>query len=199
MARRVFANDAGERVTLQARTTTRIRDKLEEAAKRNGRSLSQEMEMRLHDSLLIEDVSEKISEQVNNKTMTMTDMLGGQISFSFLRDLSEIIMFTEGYLGTRWYDSAESKAFLYNALEKVLPAAISMERKPQDAAHDPLWRTLELVNLLPFAREKKPPAVVPDGVRFATEEEVKQIFFLNEDNADPQPKKTAKARPKSAG
>ena len=185
MARRTFPKEAGERVTLQARTTTRVRDRLEEAARESGRSLSQEMEMRLHESLLIEDVAERMAEKANEKIFSMVDTLGGPITYSLLRDLSEVIQCVETHLGEDWYSSADTKAFLYKALEAVLPAAIRADRKKSDAHDDPLFRTIDLINRLPFRPKSQPSMPMPEGMRFATEEELKDIFFLKEDNAGP--------------
>lgn len=61
--RRTFPADAGERASLQCRTTTDLRDRMIAIAVANGRSLSQEIELRLMRSLTGDDVRDTIREE----------------------------------------------------------------------------------------------------------------------------------------
>lgn len=61
--RRVFPADAGEKTTLQCRTTVDLRERMIAAAVASGRSLSQEMELRLIRSLTGDDVRSAVREE----------------------------------------------------------------------------------------------------------------------------------------
>ena len=62
--------ESGKRYPLNMRTTKAVRDRLEAAARANGRSLTQEVEFRLEQSFLTADMREFITEAVEEATAT---------------------------------------------------------------------------------------------------------------------------------
>lgn len=184
MARRTFPKDAGERVTLQTRTTTRTRDRLQEAANESGRSLSQEMEMRLEQSLTTEDAAEKTSKKVMELLFERDEfihiMLGGAETFSLLQDIASLLGGVERDQDKKWFESPELRAQAYKSLDAALPALL---KAPRTGDLPSAWlRAVDYARYLP-ERPKKPKADLPAGMRFMTDEELKQFFYTNDDNA----------------
>lgn len=184
MARRTFPKDAGERVTLQARTTTATRDRLQEAANDSGRSLSQEMEMRLEQSLLAEDITERTGSLVlgyiRERDGYLNVMTSSRETFSLLEDIFGLVVGVEADQETRWFESAELRARLFKVIEAALPELLRADRGPNQPH---AWlRAVDYAKYLP-ERPKKHKPEMPKGARFMTDEELKKFFHLNKDNA----------------
>lgn len=176
---------AAERITIQARTTARVREGLEEAARESGRSLSQEMEMRLEKSLLIEDTAKKTAEKtkeiIAEHDQIIYLMLGGVETFSLLQDIAFLISGVETDQDKRWFESAELRAQVYKTLEAALPELIRAKRT--GGIPNAFMRAVDYSKYLPD-RPKKPIPDISKIGRFLTDEELKREFFLNDDNAD---------------
>lgn len=190
MPKTATPKDAAERITVQARTTARTRERLEAAAKASGRSLSQELEFRLEQSLNTDDVVAEISKR---SEFNVIDSLGGPETYSLLCDIRDVIGAVETDLGGPWHEKPEGKASIYKVIEAVLPSLIRADRAGV-MRKDAMGRFFEIQHLVPKVARIYPRQLPPEGLRFMTEAERAEFFYLNEDNAEPEPSKTAKAR-----
>ncbi|MCJ2072668.1 TraY domain-containing protein [Methylobacterium sp. J-030] len=179
MPKTATPKDAPERITVQARTTARTRERLEQAAKKSGRSLSQELEFRLDQSLDIEDI---VAATVERSEFNIVEAMGGPQTYSFLCDIRDVIGAVETDLGGPWHEKAEGKASVYKVLEAVLPALIRSDRS-ETMIKDAMGRFFEISGLVPRVERIYPRPEPVEGLRFVTEEERVRFFYLNEDNA----------------
>jgi hypothetical protein len=62
MPRTIKGSDGGKRYPLNMRTTREMRERLEASARASGRSLAQEVEIRLEQSFRVDDVRREIKE-----------------------------------------------------------------------------------------------------------------------------------------
>ncbi|WP_238272039.1 TraY domain-containing protein [Methylobacterium cerastii] len=170
---------AAERITVQARTTAQTRERLEQAAKKSGRSLSQELEFRLDQSLISDDI---VSEIASRSELNIIEMFGGPQTYSLLCDLRDVVCAVETDLGGPWHSKAEGKSSLYRVLEAVLPTLIRSDRSGE-LRKDAMGRFFEIANLVPKVDRVYPKPAPPEGLRFMSEEERLKFFYLNEDNA----------------
>ncbi|MCF4123848.1 hypothetical protein [Methylobacterium sp. SyP6R] len=182
MKRRTLPKGTGERISLSTRTTAGIRDRLEEAAKQSGRSLSQEMEFRLAESFVADDIVEHATALVRERELPFVDSLGGPETYSFLQDIAFLVDGIEASNGRnkRWFNEPELKAQLFKVLEAALPELLRAERS--DKQPSAFLRMVEYAKYLP-EQPKKPKPEMPKGARFMTDEELKRMFYRNEDNA----------------
>lgn len=178
--RRVFPERAAERVSVSARTTVKVRDRLEAAAREEGRSVSQEVERRLAESLWADDMVAHAAQIAREREVPIIDGLGGPETYSLLQDIAGLIGGVEADQGKRWFESADLRAQLFKVLEAAMPELLRMERGPRQP-HEFL-RAVDLAKYLP-ERPKKPRPEMPKGARFMTDEELKEFFYLNDDNA----------------
>uniref|UniRef100_UPI00398C5087 TraY domain-containing protein n=1 Tax=Methylorubrum thiocyanatum TaxID=47958 RepID=UPI00398C5087 len=130
MKRRAFPKGTGERISLSTRTTAAIRDRLEEAAQHSGRSLSQEMEFRLAESFMADDIVEHSTRLVRERELPLVDNLGGPETFSLLEDIASLAAGVEADQGKRWFESPELRAQLFKVLEAALPELLRADRGP---------------------------------------------------------------------
>jgi hypothetical protein len=95
----------GKRHPLNIRTTRELREQLESAANRSGRSLAQEMEMRLDHSFADER------------------LLGGAHNFAVARLIASALSIVETALGQRWTESELAKEACRGAAAKAVEIA----------------------------------------------------------------------------
>lgn len=191
MARRAFPKEAAERVTLSVRTTTRVRDALDASAVEEGRSLSQEMERRLAESLMVDSLVNHTAKLARDREMPIVDMLGGPETFGLLQDIAWLISAIEDDGEGRWHESAEMRAKVFKVLEAALADLLRLPRS-KDIGPVSLSAIFSLSKYLP-EKPKSPAPEMPKGARFMTDDELKQFFYLQDDNAD-APEKAARRR-----
>lgn len=179
MPKTATPKDAPERITVQARTTARTRERLEQAAKKSGRSLSQELEFRLDQSLDIDDI---VAATVQRSEFNIVEAMGGPQTYSLICDIRDVIAAVETGLGGPWHQKPEGKAAIYKVLEAVLPTLIRFDRSGS-MAKDAMARFFEISALVPRVERVYPRPEPVEGLRFVTEEERVKFFYLNEDNA----------------
>lgn len=180
MARRIFDADAGERVPLQTRTTAPVRDRLEAAAKRSGRSMSQEMEMRLEQSFQTQDIAENVLLLIQKRDETLVDLMGGPKTLSLLHALSVIIGCVEHDIGKEWHTDSQSKAAVFSVLETVLPKLIRRDL-PAWGDYKPSSMLPRIQSLVPDLARVETEAEESPDVRLMTEEERLDFFHLRKD------------------
>lgn len=183
MVRRSPQTDGGERVPLQCRSTALTRDRLEEAARQSGRSLSQEMEARLDQSLYVVDAAKKSGELVlsylQERDELLHMLLGTRETVALLIDIAMLIQGVEGDGQQRWFESPKLRAQVFKTLEAALPELIRAPRGQGEPSA--MLRAVELAKYLP-ERPAKPKPQMPEGMRFMSDEELHRFFYLNEDN-----------------
>lgn len=178
--RRVFPEGSAERVSVSARTTVKVREKLEAAARSEGRSLSQEVERRLAETLWADDMLAAAMQLARDREIPIIDRLGGPETFALFEDIAFLISGVEADGKKRWFESAELRAQLFKTIEAALPQLLRADRSSSQPS--PWLRAMDYAKYLP-ERDAKPAPEMPKGARFMTDEELKQFFYLNEDNA----------------
>jgi hypothetical protein len=109
--------EAGKRFPLNMRTTKGIRDRLESAARANGRSLAQEVEHRLEQSFFGEDAR--------------AHFFGGADLDALCQQIAGAVGFVQQKTGKRWLEDYETYLAVSDALEGILKwVRQTMQPKP---------------------------------------------------------------------
>lgn len=135
MAKQAPRDPAGKRVPLMVRTTTGLRSKLNEAADASGRSLAQEVELRLERSFefqkmmdnTLDTVGASVREVANTVESRMCDMVGGDAAFSIWVYLGRAISAAEWESGKSFF---EDEATRHDAEQRILSRIPHVFRNP---------------------------------------------------------------------
>ncbi|MGA0594932.1 Arc family DNA-binding protein [Enterovirga sp. CN4-39] len=120
MARPKLPEGEGKRHPLHVRTTKQMREDLEAAAAASGRSLAQEIETRLEQSFLVDQMLGEVAERIRATTIDlMAATVGGPVNLSVGFRVAQILS---------WYDLPKDEAAAIRSVTDLLPHI--MQQKP---------------------------------------------------------------------
>jgi hypothetical protein len=136
----------GKRFPLGFRTTREIRERLEKAAAASGRSLAQEVELRLERSFHFDEMTTNLAEQVRQMIeRTLVEAVGGPGNFSVVAQLGYLMRYEEQRAGAQW---RENEAVRHRVEAQMLSVIPGLLRSPPRPWGEPMPPDSEAARLL---------------------------------------------------